>query len=133
MPELIADSVNRRFQEELARIEVKSDTKAAEKAEVSQQWLSRRLTGVVPWLLADLERVCVAIGISYTYVATGKREGSRGLISVEELIGLVTDHVDEPSVQGRTTRAKVDDVSQMIDDIVDPGARNGLKKHGKRS
>lgn len=65
--------VLRRLREELARQDL-SDTAAARRYEVPQQWVSRRMTGHVDWKVSELEDFCDTLGLSYLYVATGVRE-----------------------------------------------------------
>jgi hypothetical protein len=72
MAELRAHSVNQRFRVELARRGIRSEAEAARQAQVKQQWLSRRLTGSKPWTLVELESVCMSLGLSFKYVATGE-------------------------------------------------------------
>jgi hypothetical protein len=65
--------VKRRLREEFARHGIESDTTAAERYNVPQQWLSRRMTGETDWKVWELEEFCRGLGLSYVYVATGIR------------------------------------------------------------
>jgi hypothetical protein len=65
--------VKRRLREEFARQGIESDTEAAGRYDVPQQWLSRRMTGETEWKVGELEEFCRGLGLSYVYVAAGIR------------------------------------------------------------
>lgn len=65
--------VKRRLKEEFARHDIESETYAARRYGVPQQWVSRRMTGETGWRLEELEGFCRALGLSYVYVVTGIR------------------------------------------------------------
>lgn len=48
-------------------------TGAARLLDVKQQWMSRRLTGVVPFDVDELDMLCERLDISFEYVTTGIR------------------------------------------------------------
>ena len=64
-------AVARRLRMELARVGI-SPTAAARALGMSQPWLSRRVNGVVPLDIADLDRLS-QLGVSYVYVVSGIR------------------------------------------------------------
>lgn len=65
--------VKRRLKEEFARHGIDSETEAARRYDVPQQWLSRRMTGETEWKLGELPEFCEALGLYYPYVAAGVR------------------------------------------------------------
>ena len=77
----------RRLRAEFQRLNL-SASEAARRAHMTQDQLSRRLTGRVMMTIGELDGICRAIGASYTYVTTGIRvingQGrSRGARAVE--------------------------------------------------
>jgi transcriptional regulator with XRE-family HTH domain len=67
-----SQAVTRRVREELARKGL-SVSAVARLAGESQQKLSRRMTGSIPWDVDELDEFCRVAGISYEYVTTGYR------------------------------------------------------------
>jgi transcriptional regulator with XRE-family HTH domain len=65
-------AVARRLREELAGEQI-SVAEVARRLGVTQQKLSRRMTGQTPWDVDELDAVCRAAGISFDYVTTGIR------------------------------------------------------------
>lgn len=65
-------AVARRLRMELSRVSI-SASAAARTLGVSQPWLSRRITGHVALDIADLDRLCSTLGLSYTYIVSGIR------------------------------------------------------------
>lgn len=63
----------RRLREELAGRRI-SMSEVARRLGTTQQKLSRRMTGLKSWDLDELDDVCRAAGLSFTYVTTGIRE-----------------------------------------------------------
>lgn len=66
-------AVARRLREELAGRRL-SVSEIARRLGTTQQKLSRRMTGMTPWDVDELDDVCAAAGISFDYVTTGIRE-----------------------------------------------------------
>lgn len=66
-------AVARRLREELAGRRI-SVSEVARRIGTTQQKLSRRMTGLTPWDVNELDEVCRAAGISFVYVTTGIRE-----------------------------------------------------------
>jgi transcriptional regulator with XRE-family HTH domain len=65
-------AVARRLREELAGQQI-SVAEVARRLHVTQQKLSRRMTGHTPWDVDELDEVCRAAGVSFDYVTTGIR------------------------------------------------------------
>lgn len=66
-------AIARRLREELAGRRI-SVSEVARRLGTTQQKLSRRMTGLTPWDVNELDDVCRVAGLSFTYVATGIRE-----------------------------------------------------------
>ena len=90
---MMSKDISRRFREELARHEIASESEAARRAGVAQPWLSRRLTGDTDWTVADLERICDALGLSFRYVATGDNDTHRP-VSADDVMAAIADYVE---------------------------------------
>ncbi|SCX34473.1 Helix-turn-helix domain-containing protein, partial [Mycolicibacterium fluoranthenivorans] len=58
---------------EFARLGI-SDSEAARRAGLSQDRMSRRMTGKTPFDVNDLDQICDALDISFGYVTNGVRE-----------------------------------------------------------
>lgn len=67
-----AKAVAGRLREEFARIGL-SVSEVARRIGKTQQALSRRMTGHVPFDVEELDLICGTVGISYEYVTTGIR------------------------------------------------------------
>ena len=65
-------AVARRLREELAGEQI-SIAEVARRLGVTQQKLSRRMTGQTPWDVDELDEVCRVAGVSFDYVTTGIR------------------------------------------------------------
>jgi transcriptional regulator with XRE-family HTH domain len=65
-------AVVRRLREELAGQQI-SVAEVARRLGTTQQKLSRRMTGQLPWDVEEVDEVCRAAGISFDYVMTGIR------------------------------------------------------------
>lgn len=67
------ESIMRRLRMEFARLGI-SDSEAARRAGISQDRMSRRMTGKTPFDVNDLDLICRELGISFNFVTTGIRE-----------------------------------------------------------
>lgn len=68
-----AESVARRFREELAGRNIKGAA-AARLCHKSQPWMNRRMNGHIPFTIDELDQLCEILGLDYNYLATGIRE-----------------------------------------------------------
>ena len=130
MEDVTAD-VNRRFREELARHDIGTETEAARRAGVQQQWLSRRLTGATSWTVTDLQMVCDKLDLSYVYVATGLRESNgAGEEVLDALAEYVARRVQSPLAPPTSGFHPKD---PPLLSVPPPGHRAGEAKGRKRS
>ncbi|SIK17187.1 Uncharacterised protein [Mycobacteroides abscessus subsp. abscessus] len=67
-----ANAIIRRLRMEFARLGL-SDSEAARRAGLSQDRMSRRMTGKTPFDVNDLDVICESLNISFGYVMTGAR------------------------------------------------------------
>jgi len=67
-----SQAVARRLRGELAQLNI-SASEAARRAGFTQAFLSRRLTGRVPFHVDDLETICTTLGLSFEYITSGIR------------------------------------------------------------
>lgn len=65
-------AISKRFKKELVELGL-SANQAAKIIGVGQPWLSRRITGEVPWAAGDVDRVCEPLGVDADFVLTGIR------------------------------------------------------------
>ena len=65
-------AIIRRLRMEFARLGL-SDSEAARRAGLSQDRMSRRMTGKTPFDVNDLDLICDSLKISFGYVTTGIR------------------------------------------------------------
>lgn len=65
-------AIIRRLRMEFARLGI-SDSEAARRAGISQDRMSRRMTGKTPFDVNDLDLISDALEISFDYVTTGIR------------------------------------------------------------
>lgn len=65
-----AEAVRKRLRMEFARLDI-SDSEAARRAGITQDKMSRRMTGKTAFDLTDLDQLCMALGLSFNYVVTG--------------------------------------------------------------
>lgn len=66
------EAIITRLRMEFARLGI-SDSEAARRAGISQDRMSRRMTGKTPFDVNDLDIICDALDISFEYVTTGIR------------------------------------------------------------
>ncbi len=64
------EAVCRRLREKLAGMRL-SENQLAPMAGMSQQSLNDRMNGKVEWKINEIQRVCGAAGLSFTYITTG--------------------------------------------------------------
>lgn len=65
-------AVARRLRGEIGQLNL-SISEVARRTGMSQPALSRRMTGELPFDIAELDLICDVLGISYEYIATGIR------------------------------------------------------------
>lgn len=67
-----SEAVARRLRGELAQLHI-SASEAARRLGFTQAFLSRRLTGRVPFHVDELELICTTLGLSFVYITSGIR------------------------------------------------------------
>jgi transcriptional regulator with XRE-family HTH domain len=67
------EAIARRLRGELGQLNL-SVSEVARRTGMSQPALSRRMTGQLPFDVAELDLICDTLGISFDYITTGIRE-----------------------------------------------------------
>ena len=65
-------AIIRRLRMEFARIGI-SDSEAARRAGITQDKMSRRMTGKTPFDVVDIDQIATALDLSFDYIMTGIR------------------------------------------------------------